>query len=341
MDKVSKTSLEKAHIDWIDVAKGLGLVLVIWGHLLYSGSWDIVNRAIYSFHMPMYFIISGFVAHPRKTTLKKRICSQAYRLLLPSIVFIALTIPLHLFTTKDKNLSLFQHLKLIFYVDNEIAYNDPVWFFIVLFTVTIIVELCNILSLSFFKRGLIFAFCLCTAFILYHLNIPLIFGIRQAILAMVFYLFGNFLKYFTSSLKKHWLLLGCIVSVPIWVISGVIFNSKVSMYAFTLGNYWLFVISGITGSIVWLGFSYILRKAKIAKIWSKNTIFIVGSHYVGVTICSFIANKIGIANTVWFDVGSFVITIFALLLYIPICNFINQYLPFMNGKQYAKNSTIK
>lgn len=50
---------EKGYIDWIDTAKGLGLILVIYGHLLYTGTWDVVNRAIYSFHIPMYFFYQG------------------------------------------------------------------------------------------------------------------------------------------------------------------------------------------------------------------------------------------------------------------------------------------
>ena len=46
-------------LQWVDTAKSLGLLLVIWGHLLYGGTWGRVNRAIYSFHMPLYFVLSG------------------------------------------------------------------------------------------------------------------------------------------------------------------------------------------------------------------------------------------------------------------------------------------
>lgn len=54
------TQLGALRIKWVDVAKALGLILVFWGHILDGGitiQGDII-RVIYSFHMPMYFILS-------------------------------------------------------------------------------------------------------------------------------------------------------------------------------------------------------------------------------------------------------------------------------------------
>ena len=39
-----------------DIAKGIGIILVIVGH----SSGTICNRYIDSFHMPLFFIISGY-----------------------------------------------------------------------------------------------------------------------------------------------------------------------------------------------------------------------------------------------------------------------------------------
>ena len=43
---------------WIDFAKGITLLLVIIGHTV-SG---VLSGAIYSFHMPLFFILSGITA---------------------------------------------------------------------------------------------------------------------------------------------------------------------------------------------------------------------------------------------------------------------------------------
>lgn len=56
MDKIKR-------IDWIDVAKGVGIFLMVMGH---TSMPDAVNRWIYSFHMPLFFLLSGLVFNPGK-----------------------------------------------------------------------------------------------------------------------------------------------------------------------------------------------------------------------------------------------------------------------------------
>lgn len=45
-------------IDWIDVAKGIAILLVIIGHTVQFGS--ATRNVIFSFHMPLFFILSGY-----------------------------------------------------------------------------------------------------------------------------------------------------------------------------------------------------------------------------------------------------------------------------------------
>lgn len=51
------TMNEKSRFDWLDMAKGYGMLLVIWAHLIDEGS----RAWIYSFHMPLFFLLSGYV----------------------------------------------------------------------------------------------------------------------------------------------------------------------------------------------------------------------------------------------------------------------------------------
>lgn len=44
-------------IEWIDVAKGIGIILVIMGHTF---QLDLVSP-IYAFHMPLFFFLSGLL----------------------------------------------------------------------------------------------------------------------------------------------------------------------------------------------------------------------------------------------------------------------------------------
>ncbi|WP_283678945.1 acyltransferase family protein [Lentilactobacillus sp. Marseille-Q4993] len=53
----------KKRIEWIDVAKAIGIIAVVIGHALPSGN---TTQIIYWWHMPLFFIISGFFLKPIK-----------------------------------------------------------------------------------------------------------------------------------------------------------------------------------------------------------------------------------------------------------------------------------
>lgn len=61
----------KNRIIWIDAAKGFGILLVMFSHLIDIGAY------ITSFYMPIFFIIAGYFM-PRQLIVKK-----AKRLLIP------------------------------------------------------------------------------------------------------------------------------------------------------------------------------------------------------------------------------------------------------------------
>ena len=49
----------KTKINYIDYSKGIAILFVIFGHVYWGN--NIVTTWIYSFHMPLFFIISGFL----------------------------------------------------------------------------------------------------------------------------------------------------------------------------------------------------------------------------------------------------------------------------------------
>lgn len=49
-------------IEWIDIAKGIGIILVIMGHTFQLG----VVTPLYAFHMPLFFFLSGLLITPEK-----------------------------------------------------------------------------------------------------------------------------------------------------------------------------------------------------------------------------------------------------------------------------------
>lgn len=71
-------NIKRSRIIWVDIAKGIGIISVIIGHYAIP---DLLTRIIYSFHMPIFFIISGYFF--RITSFTKLIVSRFRRLIIP------------------------------------------------------------------------------------------------------------------------------------------------------------------------------------------------------------------------------------------------------------------
>ena len=83
----------------LDLAKGILIIFVVLGHAIqYSGNgnWedsqlffdDIVFRAIYSFHMPLFMMISGYLFYSsNKKDFKPLMISKLRAIGIPLLVF--------------------------------------------------------------------------------------------------------------------------------------------------------------------------------------------------------------------------------------------------------------
>lgn len=79
----------KERIPYIDAAKGIGILAVIWGHILLSG-WSHV--IVYAFDIPLFLFISGMVYNSDKyRTFKAFMKSRVKSLLIPYLFFSAVT----------------------------------------------------------------------------------------------------------------------------------------------------------------------------------------------------------------------------------------------------------
>lgn len=88
---------DRDSLDWINVAKGIGIVLVVIGHFHPSSSpdyWDSTIAVIYSFHMSLFFTLSGYLYVHNKYPYKEFVEKKVKRLVYPffSIALIYLII---------------------------------------------------------------------------------------------------------------------------------------------------------------------------------------------------------------------------------------------------------
>lgn len=109
----------------VDIAKGIGIILVVWGHNKCP-----VGLEIFAFHMPLFFIISGFFL--KDESIKDFLYKKYRTLLVPCFffwsLFFCIGTPLLYFRSKDL---FFERLsdKTLFYF---ITVDSSLWFLVAL-----------------------------------------------------------------------------------------------------------------------------------------------------------------------------------------------------------------
>lgn len=80
---------QNARICWIDCARGIAMLLVVFGHC-YMRLDDPVNRFILSFHMPVFFFLSGMCAKVSGESFRQWASKKARGLLIPQLTLAAI-----------------------------------------------------------------------------------------------------------------------------------------------------------------------------------------------------------------------------------------------------------
>lgn len=140
------TQQNKKYYNEITVARGIGILLVVLGHALkQTGERGVFTNMpvsmIYSFHMPLFFVLSGFVSVKilEYSTVKeytKYIKNRAIRLLIPYFVMGILYMPLkYVMNSFAINKYDFSQSWRLILGDNP---NTTMWFLYTLFWVSVI-----------------------------------------------------------------------------------------------------------------------------------------------------------------------------------------------------------
>lgn len=278
-------------IRWIDVARGLGIIIVIYAHTL---SADSIRYIFYSFHMPLFFFLSGIVFHHRKNErflpmVKKNIKN----ILLPYLLFAVSSylIWFYFFASYTPSLpEIREHLQGILYGnngDNIMFYNGVLWFLPALFATKVLFS--SFTELSVKKRFLLlFLFFFSIAGYLFSVFFPedkLVFGLESALTAVVF--FGSGFIWNTQAEKlntffhKH-----ASILFPIFALSCMFFATlhfimtgyQVDLRLNNLGNYYLYYLASGSGILSTIALSMAINKNRILEYIGKKSLVLFVWH---------------------------------------------------------------
>ena len=257
-----KNTISKNNYIEFDYLKGIGIILVILGHSFSFTGFNLLDKEkyygynyifnyIYSFHMPLFFIIAGFLSN-KKYDINKFYISKVKRLLIPYIFINILdSIPRYFFKSLVNNSSN-DILRIIFY--SGVA----TWFIYTLFIIFLIFPLLDKYILRKDKYFLfLILLILLNIFDSKIVNIN-IFTINKVIFYFIYFYLGYMLRnYYLKIIQSRW------------------FNSTVlltllylfSFYAFPeyLKNNGTKIIYPIIGFILSLKISIFLKKYKNIK----------------------------------------------------------------------------
>ncbi len=286
----------------IDILKGIGIILVVWGHC--GGPF---NNFIYLFHMAIFFIASGYcwnnsnvyVADRRKAFLKKR----TIRLYIPFLLFNTVLIILNNLFVKIsiypenaflsfKNISI-QIMKTILFGGGE-WFGGATWFLKALFIISIEYYLVSYLVFKNKKIGM-FVF-----FLVFFVN--MVFSqyfartrlgmfsyfspLPAAYLAFVFGIFER--KYFSMIKTKLNLFLHFIIVVICAVFLALLTKiGSIDMAQGSITNVLFFGASCLFGWHMVLSFSCLISKIRVL----EDVLKYIGKHTMPILLFHFISYK--------------------------------------------------
>ena len=318
------------HLNFIDIAKGIGIILVLLSHSVLPESMFFSNL----FFIPLFFVLSGYTF--TTLSLKKKVC----RLLKPYFFFNFLIVVM-MYVSNMRDISLNQLLGVLYsrYAivplniasDNQILMNlgnSPTWFLTSMFTAFLALSIT--LKIQDKHRWVILVVYIAATYFMDRLPVLLPWSFDIAFLMSLFIRFGMYIKRGDFiSLNWYYVVLMTLIYAFLAYSNGY---CNISVRDF--GNSIVFyLLGGMVGSYLVMRLSLILDKTCL-----RNFFVVIGKNSM-VIFCIqlpllFVAQKIFLPITmllpdpIKMPMLSVFQVIFALVVGCGISRVLNRYLPF-------------
>lgn len=268
-------------IRYIDIARGIAMILVIIGHCDYTN--EQVRVWLYSFHMPLFFVISGLTfSINNKANIKEMIKDKFKKLLIPYFILsIILWILVVTIVRNFRNISIKELIGIL--IGYRLTpYYFSMWFILVLFLTEIVAynilkKMENLNSKTINYAVIIIS--LVSVFLGVFVNKYVkgfIWSLDLVPFGLGFFMMGQFIKinikFFKSKVFKFYFLPIFLMVNLIFTYSNYLLHGRTDLYLCNTGNYFLFLISSVSGVLFIIIESYYLRYNKILEYVGKNSI---------------------------------------------------------------------
>lgn len=320
----------------IDSIKGIGVILVILGH-----TYDIpvfLCNFIYSFHMPLFFIISGYLYNTQKYSgwsARKFILNKAKSYLLPYTIYSLINIAINFvweYCFYGNVIPAKRMLKYVadaFYCRADDAYMKnfvPVWFLLCLFISSVLFWL-----ITKYCEKYTGAICVSLAIVGYLwcsiVDYRIFWNLPTALIAILFIYLGYAIKKYyiiDKILNNKIALVTIIVScLAIGIPSAMLNVDGIGMIQNRYGNIALFLIASISLSLVAI---LCCKNIKVLQnkffVWlGRNTMLVIGYNFFMLALTTELYYYIPIVSNYRINwVVSFIITTIGMVVFILVWN---------------------
>jgi fucose 4-O-acetylase-like acetyltransferase len=221
-------------LNWIDIAKGIGIVLVVIGHvgrglvnsdiIADQDAYYALDNLIYSFHMPLFFLLSGYLAYAQleKHRVKTFVVSKVDVIIYPYVIWSLIQGGIELVMSGYTN-----RTELDFGLLNIFQPHAQFWFLYWLFIFSVLLALTIVCRQ--YKRIFV-ASLMVLALISYLFQ----FGIAYFYSNFVYFLLGYLVA--SYQIKPQYHRLGLLLSLLFAVVVQVFANHRYD-YSFEMQNY--------------------------------------------------------------------------------------------------------
>ena len=311
-------------IHYLDYAKGIAIILVVLGHIFSGGN---IKTYIYSFHMPLFFIISGYLFnYSNVKSFKEFINKKIKAYLIPYVTFSIINI-LGYYLLSGLSLIVLRNNLLETIIFCGIG---ALWFLPILFIAETIFMFCKFNNKKIIYSVLIFIGVSVISLSIWALTRSFIALILiRSMISLIFIIIGYSLCNVIKNLNLKWYQ---IAIITILNIALAVINGYVDLWGIQFNNIILYFINSILGSLNIISISKKIN-SKLLSFWGRNTLIIMATHQLILTMFS----KINIVNELSFTTK----LILVLVIEYPIIVLINNYTPFLLGKFKKKYKLSK
>ena len=294
----------KKRLEWVDLTKGIAIMLVVIGHMLrgftssrmyieYEIIFRYIDYIIYSFHMPLFFIISGVLYKKGKkiNTIEKylRFIGKKFNtLMIPYFIFSWIQIIIKLIMSNS--------------VNNKVDYKsfinilfkpiEQFWFLYVLMIIFIIMPIIDVIINNIIKISII-----ALLFIIVKI-IPINLGIVGTALynLLYFYVGCIIVNIYGNLLKKNTYISLCIVYI---IINFMVYILPISKALDNVGR----IIMAIVGSLLVIELTKAFQYKEnilvnVLKCIGKHSMAIYLLHIILASGIRIILVKLGVENMI-------------------------------------------